>query len=208
MHLWSAKLDLPTATHRVELLAPRVTVEPLGQTRAAVTRVDWEALATTSQPALPGLSCRTAAPVDLTLHVMRRAERIPPLGVSGRAIAALALGGDVHELSLDTPIRVRRDLAAVRERLVERRGVPARLLRPDQVTHWQKRVGDSKRVPARLVELVAVFPNVPIVGDQPVQYANGALSYALPGEAVPLTTVVIAKHATSGTLLLGRFAAS
>lgn len=208
MHLWSAQLDLPTATRRVDLLAPRVRVEPLGQTHAAVTKLDWQALSATSQAALPGLACRTAEPVDLRLQVMRRSERIPPFGVSGRAIATLALGGEVHELPLDTPVRVRRDLAAAKERLVERRGVPARLLRPEQVTHWQKRLGDSKRVPAKLVELVAVFPNVPIVGDQPVQYANGALSYALPAEAVPLTTVVIAKHASSGKLLLGRFAAS
>jgi hypothetical protein len=152
------------------------------------------------------MSAATAAPPEMQLSVLGHAVRLPPLTVTGDQVDDLALQGRARKLNLTPRVQVHEALEAMRARRVERRGVPGRLLTEAQAAHWRKRIGDSKRVPLKLVDLVAVFPDVPIVGDQPVQYAHGALSYPLPEEPVPLTTVVIAKHLTSGALFVGRFA--
>jgi hypothetical protein len=103
--------------------------------------------------------------------------------------------------------RVNKDLSAVRGLPVLKRVVPVRFMTPEQATYWVQRLGQAKRVNPRLVNLVGIFPNVPLSGEQPVQFRadEGAIAFHLPEKPVPLSTVVVAKHATTGEVLIGRF---
>lgn len=206
VHVWPEPLGMWPGVHRAPLLAASLHVSRLAETRAEVRRFAWPALGVQSHTRQETLLAATAPPVALGLSVQRHPQPLPPFTTASRVVTGLELAGQAHDVAIAPRIRVRRDLAFMREKLVERRGVSARRLTEAQSAHWKKRMGDAKRVPVKLVDLVAVFPDVPIIGDQPVQYAQGALSYRLPDEQVPLTTVVIAKHLTTGALLVGRFA--
>lgn len=108
----------------------------------------------------------------------------------------------------DAPrVRLHKDLGAVRDLPVLKRVVPTRFMTPEQVTYWAQRLGQAKRVNPRLVNLVGIFPNVPLSGDQPVQFRadEGAIAFHLPEKPVPLSTVVVAKHGSTGEVLIGRF---
>lgn len=207
-HVWAEPLQVPVRVQASPLLAATVHVGALGETRATVRKADFASFPVASQAVASAIAATPAPPVELRMSALSHAVKLPPLAVAGRRIDDVQLDTRAHAVSMVPPVRVYEGLTAMRERKVERRGVPARLLSEAQSAYWRKRLGDAKRVPLKLIELVMIFPDVPIIGEQPVQYANGALMYPLPAEPVPLTTVVIAKHTTSGALLVGRFARS
>lgn len=207
-HVWAEPLALPVRVEASPLLATTVHVGPLGETRATVKKADFGTFSVASQAVAAAMAATGAPPVDMRMGALSHAVKLPPLSVSGHHVDDVRLDTRARAVSVVPPVRVYEGLAAMRDRKVERRGVPARLLTESQAAYWRKRLGDAKRVPLKLIDLVMIFPDVPIVGEQPVQYANGALAYPLPEEPVPLTTVVIAKHMTSGALLVGRFARS
>lgn len=155
-------------------------------------------------------------PIGSAVHVYAEEQPIEvtgrrlapqPLGTRRQALGALGLATRVRPGPETPPPRVHQDLEAARGREVLKRAVLPRFLTPAQAAHWQKRMGESKRVSPRWVELVGVFPDVAIAGEAPVHYRSeeAAIAYQLPSEPVPLTTVVIARHQRTGELLLGRF---
>lgn len=208
-HVWPIRLELAPAVHTGALIASTVRLAPLSETRATIRREPITSPAVVSRRHDSAIiTAHSGAPVAMGLSVLCRAQPLPPFATSSRAVTGLELEGQAHPFNVQPRVRVRRDLAAARDRLVERRSVPARLLTEAQASHWRKRIADAKRLPIRQVDLIAIFPDVPLVGDQPVQYSHGTLSYRLPESPVPLTTVVIAKHLGTGEVLLGRFARS
>jgi hypothetical protein len=193
-HVWPEPLAVPITVQASPMLAATVHTGALAETKATVQQAELGTMPVASRGA------------DLRMGVLSHAVKLPPLAVSGRREADVELKTRARLVSMVPPVRLHDGLEAMRARKVERRGVPARLLTEAQAAYWRKRLGDAKRVPLKLIDLVMIFPDVPIVGEQPVHYVNGALLYPLPDEPVPLTTVVVAKHLTSGALLVGRFA--
>lgn len=111
-----------------------------------------------------------------------------------------------HEGALAPP-RLRTDLDAARAQLVRRRLVPAARLPADEAARWLRRLADSKKMAKTRLELVGVFPDVPVTEGAPVRYdaSAGALAYHLPDAPIPLSTVVIAKRTDTGVAVIGRF---
>ncbi len=105
------------------------------------------------------------------------------------------------------PPRIREDLDAARAQLVRKRLVPAARLSADEAARWLRRLADSKKMAKTRLELVGVFPDVPVVEGAPVRYdaGAGAIAYALPATPIPLSTVVVARRTDTGVAVIGRF---
>lgn len=133
--------------------------------------------------------------------------RIDPPDSAHLAGRSFLLTTKLRELPPEALPKVHSDLAYARRLPVLRRGVPPRLLTDDQLTYWIKRLADSKRINPRLVQLVAVFPDMQLETDRPVSYRadENALAFTLPEKPVQPSTVVVARHSTTGEPIQGRF---
>lgn len=159
-------------------------------------RFDFEAVPVTSHPVDEGL---------ITAH--SQIEAILPVRAASHDFGTLKLASRVHTVAEGMSVRVHKGLATVRELPVLKRMVPIRAMSDEQVGYWKQRLGNAKRVSPRQISLVGVFPDVPLQGDQPVQFRaeEGAIAFHLPDRPVPLSTVVVAKHTVTGEVLIGRF---
>lgn len=154
------------------------------------------------------LHARSGAPVSRAIAVLGHALSIPPLPRPTGGAQEVRLAATVNEAPALSAPGVHANLAFMRTRLMQRRAIPARFLTDAQMAYWKQRMSNAKRVTPKLITIVGLFPNVPIVGDQPVQYLakESAIAFPVPETPVPLTTVVIARNEHTGQLLVGRFA--
>ncbi|HEY9722325.1 MAG TPA: hypothetical protein V6D47_09935 [Oscillatoriaceae cyanobacterium] len=219
--IWRLDLDGPPPESREQALlaAPEThewRPEAPGLRREAVSRVPAPAVRrgelgqtrVTSQAFAAPCTVRSGKPVSREVAVMGHPLPIPPLPRPTGRDEPVALNTTVHELPALPMPGVHADLAFMRSRFMQRRAIPARFMSDAQIAYWQQRMSNAKRVTPKLIQIVGLFPDVPIVGDQPVQYLakEGAIAFPVPPEPVPLTTVVIARHERTGQLMIGRFA--
>lgn len=171
-------------------------VHPGDLLTAVSHRLSLEPPPVSSRPVVEGL-----------IQAQSRKEPIQPLRAGSHDFGTFKLATRVRTVPGAPPPRVHKGLPAARELPVLKRVVPARFMTAEQVSYWAQRLGNAKRVSVRQVSLVGIFPNVPLQGDQPVQFRaeEGAIAFHLPEKAVPLSTVVVAKHAVTGEVLIGRF---
>lgn len=149
-----------------------------------------------------------AADLKVGHDVASQVERPGEIEVTSMVLGRLRFGAVVGEVAPLLKPRLHKNLEAAKRQPVRRRSVPVRFLSSAQTAHWQERLGNSKRVAPKHVAIVALFPNVALGANSPVQFLpeEAALAYQLPPKPEPLSTVVVAKHAVTGELLLGRFA--
>jgi hypothetical protein len=130
-----------------------------------------------------------------------------PLTAKAHDIAQVRFVSRLNELPMIPPPLTRDGLAFIRSREVLKRALPQRFLSLEKQAYWRERIAGSKRVAVTQVELLGLFPDVPLIGDSPVRYRaeEGAIAYQLPSKRVALSTVVVARHKLTGELILGRF---
>lgn len=172
-----------------------------------------------AQPGFRAPACLTLAPPSTPVVLVRRPpdQVDPPAAIHAlgwpplkAAIRLPAVPPFIAPLRRECPIappRICEDLGVARAQLVRRRLVPAARLTVDETARWLRRLADSKKMAKTRLELVGVFPDVPVVEGAPVRYdaGSGAIAYALPDAPIPLSTVVVAKRTDTGVAVIGRF---
>lgn len=133
------------------------------------------------------------------------ADRTLPAVRGMQEFARLLPGG----IELPRPI-VRENLAAAREVLAVRPLVRAEEMSAGEVVAWLQRIADFRRVSYLRLELVGVFPRLPLTEGATLKLdaVRQVARFSLEERAVSVTTVVVARRRDTGESVVARFIVS
>ncbi|MEB3283781.1 MAG: hypothetical protein VKN33_00645 [Candidatus Sericytochromatia bacterium] len=106
----------------------------------------------------------------------------------------------------DPILQVRSALRVAREVRAVKRLVPAHELSTAQVIHWLGRIADARRISHLRLELVGIFPRLPLASASHLQLdaVREEARYTLSEGGVTMTTVAVAKRRDTGESVVAR----